>query len=659
MRSDGAGADALASLGAAGLLLAAIGLPLAAFTWLGGVGLAAPLGLALAGVAGPLLLLHVLKSRRPRRTVGSLLLWRVVAREQRATRPFKRLRRNLVLALQLLVLASLAYGLARPVVQAAARGRARIVVLDTSASMLARDGPGGVTRFAAARAEALELVSSLGPGEVAAVIAADRTAWIAVPWTDDAAALARGVEALEARHTGTDLDEALLLAAEAAGDEGAEVHLLSDGGGPAPRAVELGGPLRYRPFGERADNLGLARAVLQPRVGRGGDGEGVGYEAFVSVENAGPRPAEAFVGIERGGRLLAARRIRVPGETALPVVLEARLEPGPIAVRLLPPAGEGPLDPLPVDDAAFALVPEERGVRVALLGRAPSPALERALTAAGARVAALGPDEAADAAARLVVCEEVVPSALPPGDCLLVAPERAVGPVAPGDLVERPRVAGWDREDPLLEYVDLAGLEVRRARALRLGPGARALLQGVDPATGEPVVLIAAWRDGSAARVVVGFDVYESTWPLRASFPIFVRNAVVEASRRDELARGGLRAGTPLSIPVGPGVASVTVEAPDGRATEVPVRGGEAVFAATDVVGVYRVRAGERTSRFCVNLGDPAESRIAPRQTLRVGDEAVSAGGAAATRPLEVGWWFALAGLLLLTLEAWVYHRRW
>jgi hypothetical protein len=98
-----------------GLLLAALaaapfGVPLALLR----ASFTRPWGLALYGLALPLVLLHMLRPRRMRRTIGSVLLWREVEIALDARHPFERLRRNLALALELLALASLSVALATP-----------------------------------------------------------------------------------------------------------------------------------------------------------------------------------------------------------------------------------------------------------------------------------------------------------------------------------------------------------------------------------------------------------------------------------------------------------------------------------------------------------------------------------------------------------------
>jgi hypothetical protein len=643
-----------------GLLVCA---PLAAYSAWAEVRFAAPWGFGLAALVIPLLVLYMLKARRPRRRVASVFLWQAVSRQQQSGSPLQRLRRNLVLALQLAALGGLVYAFARPVTQAAVEESVSLViVLDTSASMAARDA-GGASRFEAARARALELVRGMGPRDEGTLIVVDRLARTRVPWTDDVATLERGVNEAAARDAGTDLGEALLLASSArrAARGRVEVHLLSDGGGPPPPAVELGGALRYLPLGETGENLAVVFVEARPAVG-GEDGVGAApYEVFARVRNAGAQARSVFVGLERAGEVLAARALDVPGRSERPVVLQANLSPGPVAARLLPSEGGQPVDALAVDDVAYTLVPEEEGVLVTLLAPSSSPAVERALEAAGARVQRVAPSGGGPLpSADLYVIEGTPPDPLPSGDCLLIAPSAAVGPVGVGAPVSGVRASAWDREDPLLRFVDLEGLEVVEARGLELGGGARVLVQGEGQGRAT-CVLAAAWEDGPARRVVVGFDPYRSTWPLRASFPIFVRNCLLAAAERHRLARGGAPAGLPLALPVPAGVTQVEVERPDGETESVGAWGGQVIYGGTSRAGVYTAKAGAWSEAFCVNVGAPDESDLAPRSAADLFEHLGGAPGAEpprGKRPAEVGRWFVLLALVLLTAELWVYHRR-
>ncbi len=108
----------------------------------------------------PILIMYMLKLRRREVSVSSTLLWERLLRDRQANTPWQRLRRNLLLFLQLLILAGLILGLSRPAIMtpSVARG-SLIVLLDASASMNASDVK--PSRFEAARSVAHSLIDGL------------------------------------------------------------------------------------------------------------------------------------------------------------------------------------------------------------------------------------------------------------------------------------------------------------------------------------------------------------------------------------------------------------------------------------------------------------------------------------------------------------------
>jgi len=60
---------------------------------------------------------------------------------------------------------------------------------------------------------------------------------------------------------------------------------------------------------------------------------------------------------------------------------------------------------------------------------------------------------------------------------------------------------------------------------------------------------------------------------------------------------------------------------------------------------------------FAVNLLDPNESNIEPRTEIKIGGEEVAA-GQERRQPREVWKWIALAALVLLLVEWYVYNKR-
>src|SRR6185369_13559066 len=96
--------------------------------------------LAALGAVPPLVLLYFLKLRRRQMAVASTLLWRKAVQDLQVNSPFQRLRRNLLLLLQLLILLCAILAIAEPT-QSANRGegKLKILLLDASASMATKE----------------------------------------------------------------------------------------------------------------------------------------------------------------------------------------------------------------------------------------------------------------------------------------------------------------------------------------------------------------------------------------------------------------------------------------------------------------------------------------------------------------------------------------
>jgi hypothetical protein len=104
-----------------------------------------------------------LKLKRKRTVVPSILLWTRALEEVEANAPFKKLRRSLLLLVQLLALIALVFALARPLVitRALASGSTAIIIDSTaSMSMSARDEDGG-SRLDRAKQLAREMIEGL------------------------------------------------------------------------------------------------------------------------------------------------------------------------------------------------------------------------------------------------------------------------------------------------------------------------------------------------------------------------------------------------------------------------------------------------------------------------------------------------------------------
>jgi hypothetical protein len=201
---------------------------------------------------------YILKMRRRRFEVPFSTLWQRVLEQRDASSLWKQLKRLLSLALALAILALLFVAMMGPTLGLRDdRARTVIVLLDASASMKATDGDAarpGLTRMARAKERALELVDSLGGGDLAMVMRVDGQATPLSRFDSDKPMLRKIIAGVEAADTPADLPRALSAAADALrGRQRPMIVIISDGAyaqqdrdrvswGDGDRASDLGPP---------------------------------------------------------------------------------------------------------------------------------------------------------------------------------------------------------------------------------------------------------------------------------------------------------------------------------------------------------------------------------------------------------------------------------
>src|SRR3954468_10206150 len=222
-----------------------------------------------AAIAVPaLLVLYFLKLRRREMDVASTFLWKKAIQDLQVNAPFQKLRRNLLLFLQMLLLLLLCLALSRPVSNyTPGAGKTSVILIDRSASMAAKDEKNR-TRLEEAKRRAKELVDSMTRGSSATVIAFDDQAETVQPFTTDTQALRTAIDGI----TQTDRPSRLKLAYQLAQAQmafipeqlrpgGAElpyVWLYSDGRVTDAKEVTLRANLHYAKVGtDSAGNIGI------------------------------------------------------------------------------------------------------------------------------------------------------------------------------------------------------------------------------------------------------------------------------------------------------------------------------------------------------------------------------------------------------------------
>lgn len=663
----------------------------------------APAMFWIAALAMPaLLILYFLKLRRRQQTVPSTLLWKRAVQDLQVNAPFQKLRKNLLLLLQLLILAAAIFALARPVVNSPVSNEKSVILLiDRSASMNTQEGD--QTRLDEAKEQARRLIRSLSASgnawwkfwarkedqpRVMVIAFADR-AQVIVPFTYNLSDAANLVESITPSDARTNLREALELAeaymmqtrveqTPISAAQESSIVVLSDGGfGDLHDVVLRSGGVKVIKIGDTHNNVGITGLRVQR-----------GYEnpedlsVFVQVENFSSEAVDTDVSLYVDGRLGTGRVQSIAlgparGKTAAEGTSQPAAEQGGSNGSLtfeFPMSGAGVVearlsrnDALATDNQAWSIVPPPRKLK-ALLVSEKNFFLERVLKNLPLeKFVYLTPDQYESAPKAelenegrlsydVAVIDRHDTARLPIGnylfiDCVPLIPEVKVT----GELGWH-AMQWWDDTHPVLRHVALEYVYASKGKTLELPREAQTLIEGPQ----GPV--LARYSKDGRQYLILTFSITDSTWWNKLGFPVFLYNSLRFLGSGAAIGdQEPTRPGDAFDIPLPAGTNAATVTAPNNeKSTVTPDPTGIARFAGTSRVGVYSVApAAEGADRYAVNLEDAAESDIVPREDLKLAEGVkVSIGEGIKTSTPEIWRWFLATALLILLTEWYIYNRR-
>ena len=575
--------------------------------------------------------MYLLKLRRDEAVVPSTLLWTRLVADVEANAPWQKLRRSVLLLLQLLLVIALALLAARPFLERPAGLAGDIVlVVDTSASMAATDVV--PDRLTVAKQAAVDALRELPTGGKVSVIAADRSARIVVNESSDLGRIREAIDGIEVTHSRGDMADALELASKlAARSGGAQILVATDAALAERPTAAADSPITVLPVGRERRNQAIVGLAVRTAP------SGVTRSVFISIANQDLEQAARRVELWGDDRLLEVRDVTVEPQARANVIIDDVADDvSGIEVRLTSADLEATDDPdqLALDDRAWAVIPPNRTRLVLVVG--PGDAyLETALgylpNVELYGVEEYGPEtERTDGRAwDLIIFQGTLAAELPRTAILGIAPPRtsALGQVT--GTLEDPGIGTLSPDEPILRYVDLSTTHIAEAKRMVLPDWARTVIPGPR---GAPL-LYAGRRDG-LPTAVLAFEPRMSDLPLQVAFPILLANLTGELLGGSDAPAEALAPGTPVELVIPAGASELTVTAPDGTVTSlVPsTTGGSTVtYAGTDEPGIYTVTPIPDPDASPAPSGStaPSASPIAPSASA----SSSPVGGAGASAP--------------------------
>jgi len=634
--------------------------------------------IAAAATIPPLVALYLLKHRRRPLRVSSTLLWRKAIEDMQVNAPFQKLRKNLLLLLQLIILAAILFALARPVTRGQSQESQRIVlIVDCSGSM--RTNEGGQTRLELARKAAADLIENAAANSAMTIISFAENAAVVEPWTDDRALLRRAVNGLKQTDQRSRLESAMQLvepfAMRQVAREGAaplSVYVLSDGRlhdtalpevkGTSMQYVRIGAP-------ETQNNIGIV-SVDARRDYRNPQS----IQMHLRLNNYANQPATCNVTIRVNGVVEQVIPVSLAAATQDAAASQSMLVPLDITGSALIDCAHDHEDLFPTDNRVWLKIAPPRQLNVLLVSEG-NPFLNRALQAGGTSwMVKLKPDvyetvnpdsfrrEGWDGGKALpidvIVFDRYRPKTLPPIDSITFGqspPIDGLRLLPPHNDAEYAQaLLDWNRRHPLMRYVEMDTVEFVLPPRLQLPDEAELL------ATGPEGPVLAAVQVENVRHIVAAFDLYQSNWPMQVSFPVFISNALQWLALGDQIQAGrSYRPGAAAVVSAPPDIKDVQYAGPTTLNSRVV--GPRIVTPTFPLVGLYQAAPNlpPPADQLAVNLADSIESDIRTVDHISSGTQQIATTSTSRMIRRERWRWFIWAAMAVLLVEWLVYTRRW
>ena len=658
-----------------------------------------------AAITVPIFLIYIIKVRLRRRPVSTLLFWNQLFDEKKPRAWWQQLRHWLSLLLQLAFVLLLVGALIDPLWSWQKNSQRRIVlIVDNSASMKATEA-GGITRLHSAKDIAKGLARSLRPGDEMSLVSSGGQSVVHVGLTNHARLLIDGITELPETDAPSALLPAIATAERLLKDrvERSEIIVLTDGCIEDFETIRINPLVKIYGVGKPQENTAITRYQVRRSVM-----DSVGYQVLIEVTNSGLEEVKTKLELSLEDNLVDVVPITLKaGESQTRILDHTSATGGRLVAKL------DSKDALSTDNSAISILPQRAPLPITLVTKGSlflksvlesMPLVELTITEAVPESAPKG---------GLLVLDRIIPEKLPRGRLLIVDPQNNADLMTVGESLEQPLVARVEKDSPLTQHIRLDNVLFPGAKQLTFTRPVESLIR--DPLDSP---MLARMKRPGGDLWILTCNLEQSDLPLRIAFPVLIKNAIewfqgnegqlrpvvptgtlaafsipdddqaevklAEASRDSPKPIEGQEASSLESV----NDSAVAVESaappqlrrdlhvssPSGKSLAMSAEGDQALIGPILECGLWTVAPASDTKTetkegtkqmvgnakvdyrwaFASNLTNRSESDLKPRGELLTADSlsVVSLGGRA------IWFYLALLGLLLVTMEWWLYQRR-
>lgn len=592
-----------------------------------------------------LILLYILRLKRKEYVVSSTILWEQDVEDIKANTFFQKLRKNLLLPLQLLVMILVIFALSRPFIKGSIITNSDVVLLiDASASMKATDI--NKSRFEALKTTAINIIDNLNNGSRVTIVESGISPKVILEPTSNKSLLKDTILRINPSDAPTNLNIAIQLASSISEDIGqSEIILMSDGNSKIGD-IDADLPIRFISFGrEDSDNIGIISLDVI-------DETKSTKQAFASVKNFGNKKHDLSISLYYNDAIVDVRSLSLMPKEQRPIVFDSiSYNSGILTLSI------DVKDDFSVDNKVYYALRESSKPNLLFVSNG-NLFLEKAFESSptNLKLSKQKPDNYQFSNDYdLIVYDSFVPRNLPDCNIMFINPIDNL-PFAKQLSKERnPVIVGWDKANPLTRFVDLSIVKIASVnkydtpswmKSLADTDKSSLILYGENE--GRKIILLTFPLDANS----------ENNFPLTPAFPIFISNSLSWLTESDSLLQN--KAGELINLSVSDigDNQPISIIKPDKHEIKANLQNGRLLFNDADEVGVYNIKGDKIQTQFAVNLLDESESNIKPSTRLKVSGIEIQSMASSVESKRELWTICAFLALMFLSVEWWVYHRR-
>lgn len=581
----------------------------------------------------PIILMYLLKKQHEEIKISSTYLWERAIKDIEANKPWQKLRKNLLLFLQMLIFTLIVFSLAQPYfLSNSVNAENLIIVLDRSASMQSTDVKD--SRFEAAKSEIMDIFDNLNPVTNVTLITMGNNPEIVVSSTKDKDILKKGLKEIEVSNHTDDIDKTIsLLQSLTKGLSNYKILFYTDKG-----------------VNEQIDNM-IVKNISENYINLAIDNishskANNGLVVLTTVTN--------YCETELGGDLTLYT------DNEIYDVIDITIKPNesqnfywngvPENVNILKVEIDVK-DSLKVDNVRYHVVNSSQTNKVLLVTKG-NIFLEKSLLL-NPNIELYKTNEALKdiKGYDLYIFDGLLPEELPiDGNIVVFNPpdDNQVIKVMDKGSIEELNL----HQDQLFNYVNL-DFYISEVKFLQTPKWAVPVLESNN----KSILYRGLYKNQKF--VVAGFDIHNTDFPLKIGFPIFIQNILEYTLHFNEQLQLSVLSGEYIDINIPPKATEVTIINPKGERVKLAPPFPLAPFNDTNDIGVYTIEQMVEEQKyenyFASNIDTTNESDIDFKYDAVDGSSNEINNNREMSRDLQNI--FIWAALILLILEWMVYNR--